>query len=126
MKVLIVENNPQMRQMIRGLLAQLASEVYECGDGAEALAAYTTHRPDWVLMDIDLPQLNGLEATRQITSAFPDAHILMMSGDDDARLRAAATTAGARGYALKDNLLAIRELIGKHTTTTDRNQATTT
>jgi DNA-binding NarL/FixJ family response regulator len=50
----------------------------------------------------------------------------MMSGDDDARLRAAATTAGARGYVLKDNLLAIRELIGKHTTTTDRNQSTTT
>jgi two-component system response regulator DegU len=126
MKVLIVENNPQMRQMIRGLLAQLASEVYECGDGAEALAAYATHRPDWVLMDIDLPQVNGLEATRQITSAFPDAHILMVTNYDDARLRAAATTAGARGYVLKDNLLAIRELIGKHTTTTDRNQSTTT
>ncbi len=109
MKVLIVEDNPQMRQMIRGLVAQFASEVYECGDGAEALAAYTAHRPDWALMDIDLPQLNGLEATRQITSAFPDAQILMVTNYDDARLRAAATAAGARGYVLKDNLLDLRQ-----------------
>ncbi|MGH9840218.1 MAG: response regulator transcription factor [Blastocatellia bacterium] len=57
MKILIVEDNPQMRQMIRGLVVQFASEVYECGDGAEALAVYTTHWPDWTLMDIDLPQL---------------------------------------------------------------------
>ncbi|MGH9844239.1 MAG: response regulator transcription factor [Blastocatellia bacterium] len=108
MKILIVEDNPQMRQMIRSLVAQFASEVYECGTGAEALAVYTTHQPDCVLMDIDLPQLNGLEATRQITSAFPDAHILIVTNYDDARLRAAARAAGARGYVLKDNLLDLR------------------
>jgi CheY-like chemotaxis protein len=111
MKILIVEDNSQIRQMIRGLVAEFASEVYECGDGAEALAAYTTHRPDWTLMDIDLPQLNGLEATRQITSAFPDAHILMLTSYDDARLRAAATDAGACGYLLKANLLELRRTL---------------
>ncbi|MGH9845243.1 MAG: response regulator, partial [Blastocatellia bacterium] len=105
MKVLIVEDNPQMRQMIHGLVASFSSEVYECDDGAEALAAYTTYRPDWTLMDIDLPNLNGLEATRQIISAFPDAYILMVTNYNDERLRAAASTAGARGYVLKDNLL---------------------
>ncbi|MGH9834115.1 MAG: response regulator [Blastocatellia bacterium] len=111
MKILIVEDNPQMRQLIRSVVARISPEVYECGDGAEALAAYTTHRPDWVLMDIDLPQLNGLEAARQITSAFPDARILMVTNYDDARLRAAATAAGARGYVLKDNLLDARRLL---------------
>ncbi len=105
MKVLIVENNPQMRQMIRGLLAHFASEVYECADGAEALAAYTTHRPEWTLMEIDLPRLSGLEAARQITSAYPDARILIVTDYDDARLRVAAAAAGASGYLLKDNLL---------------------
>jgi CheY-like chemotaxis protein len=111
MRILIVEDNPQMRQLIRSVVTQISTEVYECGDGAEALAAYTTHRPDWVLMDIDLPQLNGLEAARQITSAFPGARILMVSDYDDAQLRAAATTAGARGYLLKDNLLDLRRML---------------
>ena len=111
MKVLIVEDNPQMRQMIRSLVDQLAPEVYECGDGVEALAAYTTHRPDCVLMDIDLPHLNGIEATRQIISAFPEADILMVTNYDDARLRTAAAAAGARGYVLKDNLLELRLML---------------
>ncbi len=109
MKILIVEDNPQMRQLIRSVVARISLEVYECGDGAEALAAYTTHLPDCVLMDIDLPRLNGLEAARQITSAFPDAHILIVTNYDDARLRAAATAAGARGYVLKENLLEVRQ-----------------
>ncbi|MGH8692954.1 MAG: response regulator transcription factor [Burkholderiales bacterium] len=111
MKVLIVEDNPQMRQMIRSVLARVSQEIYECGDGAEAMAAYTTHLPHWVLMDIDLPQLNGLEATRQIISAFPDAHILVVTNYDDERLRAAATAAGARGYVLKENLLDLRLML---------------
>ena len=111
MKILIVEDNPQMRQMIRSVVARLAPEVYECGNGTEALAAYTTHLPHWVLMDIDLPQLNGLETTRQITAAFPDAHILMVTNYDDDRLRAATPAAGARGYVLKDNLLELRRLL---------------
>ena len=73
-----------------------------------AYAAYAAHRPDWVLMDIQLPGLDGIAATAQIRAAFPDARILVVSGYGDVRLRAAAREAGACGYVLKEDLLEIR------------------
>ena len=109
MKLLIVAPNPQLRLLIRGLLAPFASEIYDCGDGAEALAVYRRQGPDCVLIDIDGPPCDGLETSRQIISAFPEAHIVMLSDDDDARWRAVATAAGASGYVLKDNLLDLRQ-----------------
>jgi two-component system response regulator DegU len=109
MKILIVEDNPQMRRLIRRFVDDFSPEVYECADGAGALSAYTRYMPDWVLMDINLPHLNGLEATRQIIFDFPEAQILMVTNYDDERLRAAAVEAGARGYVLKENLLEVRQ-----------------
>ena len=114
MKILIVEDNPKMRQLIRRVVDDFSSEVYECADGAVALSAYTRHLPVWVLIDIDLPHLDGLEATRQIIIDFPDAHILMVTNYDDARLRKAAADAGACGYVLKDNLLEVRQWLAAH------------
>jgi two-component system response regulator DegU len=112
MKILIVEENPKMRQLIRRIVDDFSPEVYECVDGAGALSAYTRYLPDCVLMDIDLPHLDGLEATRQIIVDFPDAQILMVTNYDDARLRAAAVEAGACGYILKENLLEVRQWLG--------------
>ena len=65
MRILIVEDNPQMRQMIRTVVADLAEDVIECGDGEEAVAAYAAHQfcgDDWVLMDLKMPGGGGLEA----------------------------------------------------------------
>ncbi len=111
--VLIVEDNEPMRRMIKTLIANVATVVAERGDGREALAAYRAQRPDWVLMDIAMPEVDGITATRQITEVFPEANILIVTDYDDAELREAAQDAGARGYVLKENLLAVRELIGK-------------
>jgi two-component system response regulator DegU len=111
--VLIVEDSEPMRQMIKTLIADVAADVCERGDGREALAAYRVQRPDWVLMDIAMPGVDGIAATREITTAFPDANILIVTDYDDAELREAARQAGACGYVLKENLLEIRELIGK-------------
>jgi len=101
-----------MRQMIRALVGDLAEEVTECEDGAQAIAAYASQQfsaADWVLMDLQMPHVGGLEATRRIRSAFPDARILIVTQFDDARWRAAASDAGACGYVLKDNLLDLRQ-----------------
>ena len=111
MKILIVEDNAQMRLLIASIIGDLAETIIECGDGAETLYAYCKHRPDWVLMDIEMKDMNGIAATRQIIASFPDARIVIVTNHDYPELRAAALAAGAREYVLKDNLLRIREIL---------------
>lgn len=111
MKLLLVEDNLQMRQMIRRVVADLADEVCECADDLEAVALYTQQQPDWVLMDIELAHGNGISATRLIKASFPDARILIVTNYNDAMLRAVATQAGACGYVLKENLMEVRALL---------------
>lgn len=111
MKVLIVDDSAPMRRMIHGLIAPFVEETYECGDGGEALEIYRRFRPDWVLMDIDLPQIDGITAVRQIIAEDAEANILMVTNYDEIDMRRAADEAGASGYVLKDNLLAVRSFL---------------
>lgn len=111
MRLLIVDDHAAMRRLLGRVVGDLFSAVEECDDGADALAAYKRHRPDWVFMDIEMSRTDGITATRDLVSAFPDAKVLIVSKHDDEGLRAAAHTAGARGYVLKENLLAVRELL---------------
>jgi CheY-like chemotaxis protein len=114
MKLLIIEDNPQMRRMIRNMVEDLAESIAECSDGEEAVAVYAAHRfdgDDRVLMDLQMPRVGGLEATRRIREAFPDAGIIIVTQFDDPQLRAAAIWAGACGYVSKENLLELRRLL---------------
>jgi CheY-like chemotaxis protein len=114
MKLLIVDDNPQMCWMIRAVVADLAEAVAECGDGDEAVAAYAAQQfsaADRVLMDLQMPRVGGLEATRRIRAAFPDARIIIVTQYDDPHWRAAASQAGACGYVLKENLLELRQML---------------
>jgi DNA-binding NarL/FixJ family response regulator len=100
-----------MRRMIRSMVADIADPIHECTDGADALAAYAAHRPNWVLMDVEMPRLDGITATRQIIAAFPCAKVLIVTQYDDARIRNAALEAGARGCVLKQHLWELRRLL---------------
>jgi CheY-like chemotaxis protein len=111
MTVLIVDDSPRFRGLIRSILTDLVDEFHECADGDEAVAAYDARRPDWVLMDFKMARMGGLEATRRIVAAHPAARILIVTAYDDAHWRAAAIKAGACGYVLKDNLLDVRRLL---------------
>ena len=111
MKVLIVDDNQQMRQTVKFYLRDLVDETHECADGAEAVAAYTEFQPDWVLMDWEMKRVDGLAATRRIRAEFPDAHILMVTQYDDRELHQAASEAGVSVYVLKDDLLSLRSLL---------------
>jgi CheY-like chemotaxis protein len=111
MTILIVEDNPAVRRLLRAEVTRIATAVWECDDGATALAAYETHRPDVVLMDIQLPVVDGLVATRRIRSSYPSSTILVVTDYDDCELREAAFRAGAAGYALKSNLLDLLPMI---------------
>lgn len=111
MKVLIVEDNPAMRRMIRRVIAQVAGDICECGDGVTAYSLYSELRPDWVLMDIELGVVNGLAVTRQIKRDYPDASIIIVTNYNDAQLRNIAFQAGAYDYVLKENLHQLEKLL---------------
>ena len=111
MNLLIVEDNPKMRRMIKSIVADLADRIDECEDGGEALALYAETHHDWVLMDIHLRETSGITATREIVSAFTDAKIIIVTNYNDAHFRQSARDAGATDYVLKDNLLDVRRII---------------
>jgi CheY-like chemotaxis protein len=112
MNILIVEDNPLMREVIRETVSEFADVITECVDGDEALAAYQANLPHWVLMDIQMPRVDGFTASRQIRSAYPDAHICIVTDYGDAQTRTLAKEAGAAAFVLKENLEELRTLFG--------------
>lgn len=115
MNILIVEDNALMRAMIREMVCDFAEIITECTDGDEAFAAYQTDLPHWVLMDIQMPRVDGFTASRQIKSSYPDANICMVTDYGDARTRRAAQEVGATAFVLKENLEELRTLLGAGT-----------
>jgi DNA-binding NarL/FixJ family response regulator len=111
MKLLIVEDSPSVRGVIRSIVATLADEIYEYEDGADALPAYVAHKPDWVLMDIAMKNVDGITATKMIKDQYPEAKIIIVTNFDEADLREAARQAGARGYVLKENLFELQRTL---------------
>jgi CheY-like chemotaxis protein len=109
--LLIVDDNKKVRRMIRSLVEDLDGEIFECADGAEAVAACASRQPDWVLMDVHMEQMDGLTATRQIKSVSPQVNIVIVTNHTDAKTRQAATDAGANAFLSKDNLMSLRDLI---------------
>jgi len=113
MSFLIVDDNRVMRHAIGRVVRDLTDEIIECADGAEALLAYQAYLPDWVLMDIEMTEKDGLTATREICAAFPNARIVIVTNYGDEQMREAAARAGARGYVMKENLLELRGILGR-------------
>ena len=111
MTVLIVEDNPGVRRLLRRAIHPVATDIWECEDGAEALDAYTGHRPDIVLMDIRMPRLDGLAATRQILRDHPKARVIIVTDYDDPQLRAVAERSGACAFVLKEDLTALAQVM---------------
>lgn len=109
--LLIVEDNASMRRLIKSVVADLAVNVHECEDGAEAFAAYEELMPDWILMDVEMARKDGITATREIVESYPDAKIVILTKFETSRMRDLASNAGARNFVLKENLLKIREIL---------------
>jgi DNA-binding NarL/FixJ family response regulator len=73
----------------------------EAGNGREAVSLGLQHRPEIVVMDINMPELNGLDATRQLCEALPGVRVLILSAHDSEQLVREMLSSGARGYVLK-------------------------
>ena len=113
MKVLIVEDSEPVRRMIKRFVRGQVDEFIECSDGSQALAHYRQHRPDVVLMDIQMTEVDGFEATRQIKAAFSTARVVIVSQWDTPALREVARESGAEDYICKRNLLPLREVLSE-------------
>jgi DNA-binding NarL/FixJ family response regulator len=102
-RVLIADDHPLVRQGLQAALAPMpdVEVVAEAATGQAALREAVLHRPDVVVMDLQMPELNGIEATRELARAVPSAAVLVLTMFDDDDSVFAAMRAGARGYVLK-------------------------
>jgi two-component system response regulator DegU len=111
MKLLLVEDNASVRRILRSVVEPLAEEIHECEDGASAFLLYNAEQPDYVLMDINLKNTDGITTARWIINSDPKAKIIIVTNYDEGDLREAAQKAGVVGYVLKENLLMLRQLL---------------
>ena len=105
-RILAVDDHPILRQGIAGLIGDELDMtlVAEAANGREAIQQFRAHRPDVTLMDLQMPEMNGLDAMLAIRGEFPDARIIVLTtytGDVQARR---ALQAGGRAYLLKNSL----------------------
>ena len=114
---LIVDDDPRFRAQLRlmlgrgqvtsvlGLGARRLQIVAEAGDGETAVALTPSLAPDVVLMDLAMPRLDGLEATRRIKRDRPETRVIVLTVQDEEAYRRAAADSGADGYVLKKSLM---------------------
>ena len=101
-RAVVADDHPVFRSGLRTLLEDLGVDVVgEAADGAAAVDVALAQRPDVVLMDLQMPEVNGLEATRRLTAAAPEVRVLVLTMVEDDDMLFAALRAGAAGYLLK-------------------------
>jgi DNA-binding NarL/FixJ family response regulator len=103
LRLLLADDHALVRHGLRKILEE-RPVVSEAGDGRDAVALILEHRPDVTVMDIGMPLLNGIDATRQVIHKWPDAKVLMLSMHKDEPYVARAFQAGVKGYLLKDSV----------------------
>jgi len=104
-RLLIADDHDIIREGLRTILAAMPWTICaEAGNGREAVALARQYRPDVVVMDFSMPDLNGVEAARQIRKELPRTEVLMLTMHDSEQLAREALAAGARGFLLKTDV----------------------
>lgn len=103
-----------MRSFIKKIIElnfKTIDAIYECDNGEEAIELYHKFQPDWVLMDIQLNNMDGLTATKLIRSSDPTAKVIIVTQYHDPEYRKMAKDIGVIDYVLKDSLLDLLKII---------------
>jgi DNA-binding NarL/FixJ family response regulator len=105
MRVVLADDHPVVREGYRRLLERAGGieVVAEVGDGESAYRAFCEHQPDVLVIDINLPGISGIEATRRVLAREPGARVLVFSMHEDVVFASRALQAGARGYITKNS-----------------------
>jgi two-component system response regulator NreC len=105
-RILLADDHTVVRDGLRALLEKQPDMevVGEAADGRDSILLAAEHNPDVVMMDIAMPNMNGIEATRRIVTANPNTAVVILSMHSDESYVLRALKAGARGYLLKDSL----------------------
>lgn len=105
MRILIVDDHEAVRKGIRSLLSATHYQILgEAADGEEAIEKAVHLKPHVILMDVSMPRLNGLDATRRIAGLLPEAAVIIVSQHESDELVRQAVRAGAKGYVTKASL----------------------
>lgn len=104
---MIVDDNARMRGVLRSMLRKKGNNIVECSNGAEALRRFAEFKPDVVLMDIEMPEMDGFEATRRVRVLDPAARVVIVTNHDTPLHRREAERAGASGFVSKENLTSL-------------------
>ncbi len=112
MTVMIVDDSAEMRRLLCDLVAPLSKSVVECADGQECLDRFAGCLPEWTIMDVQMPRLDGLDATRAVRARWPAAKVLIVTHFFSPGVEAAAGEAGAAGCVSKDDLYRLLEFMG--------------
>ena len=102
MKLLIVDDSLFMRHFIKTALSKIEiEEIIEAADGYEAIDMYRKHRPQLVLLDINMPNMNGIDALKEIRKFDPNARVIMISSMRNQKIVQESKTLGAFAYMQK-------------------------
>src|SRR3954453_3105115 len=103
LRIILADDHALVRAGFRALLREMGLQIVaEASNGREGLQLVAQYKPDLVLMDIAMPDLNGLEATARLTEQFPDVRVMILSMHANIEYARRALQAGAAGYLLKN------------------------
>ncbi|HBQ58857.1 MAG TPA: hypothetical protein DD671_04335 [Balneolaceae bacterium] len=113
MKIMIVDDHTDMRRMLKNLISFSDTELecVECKSGQEAISSYLSHKPNWVLMDIELKSTSGFDVTKEIYALDADAKVIIVTSYDTPTFRRKAKKLNVHGFVCKDKLSDLQQLL---------------
>ena len=100
-KILVVDDEPEVRDVFLEFLSDRGYDIIPAGSGREALVAFQTYKPDLVLLDVQMPDMDGVETLRRILTLDPSVPVIVVTADADPRITSTLLALGAADYILK-------------------------